>query len=479
MILVSHETSIGLIGLDELAPYLTAIGYTVASSPDLRVAADRVRDQVMAGGSAGCLILNRPQIQTLIPRIYPHVNLTVLGTDQHPITDDGQGRYRTYQLQHGSSVIDVLKNADVVSDTVDLDLLPAGLQFDPDGALAEPHRSQFPSWELDPAQDEVDRGENSSPSTAVRRTDAVFADSVRTALRGGTVRTGEAEVLFAVSGSGGVGKSSLALAIANRAANRDRRVVLIDGNLGQPDLATCLRIAEAHTLPSIFDAVLAEDPQAGIIGPAELNNVRDPRLSRLNFALVQGPTAEQLETGAINSRTLADTIHHVRQFADLVVVDTQILERDDPRGLMSDVIAPELGAGGWALGVAGMSTPGLSNLIEVLERMDRDAVNPGRIMSLINRVPADIALHNQDRIVGALRDLSVHLGTIWEDNTILTRMNTGEMISDLPVCAHQIDTILHRILNLPIEAPVHQITAAPTRRRWPWVRQLARRRKAA
>lgn len=476
----SQETSIGLIGLDELAPYLAEIGYTVASSPDLRVAADRVRDQVMAGGSVGCLILNRPQIQTLIPRISPHVNLTVLGTAQHPITEDGQGRYRTYQLQHGSSVIDVLKNADVVSDAVALDLLPAGLQFDPDdGSIAEPHKSQFGKWELAPVQDAADQPESSPPPTARRRTDAVFADSVRTALRGGTVRSGEAEVLFTVSGSGGVGKSTLALAIANRAANRDRRVVLIDGNLGQPDLATCLRIAEAHTLPSIFDTVLNDDPQAGIISPADLNKVRDPRLSKLNFAMVQGPTAEQLETGAITPQTLAGTIHHVRQFADLVVVDTQILERDDPRGLMSDVITPELGAGGWALGVAGMSTAGLSNLIEVLERMAGDAVNPGRIMSLINRVPSNIALHNQDQIVGALRDLSVHIGTIWEDNTILTRMNAGEMTSELPVCARQIDTILHRILNLPIEAAAHQVNTGPARRRWPWDRAIARRRKAA
>jgi hypothetical protein len=167
---------------------------------------------------------------------------------------------------------------------------------------------------------------------------------------------------------------------------------------------------------------------------------------------------------------MAGMISQVRQFCDLVVLDTQILERDDPRGLVGQIIEPELGAGGWALAVTGMSTAGLSNLIEVMERLLRLGVNPSHVMSVINRVPTNIALHNQDRIVAALRELSVHLGTIWEDNEILSRMNAGELASDLPVCANLIDTVLHRIFDMPVEAPAYVPESERERRRG-WFRR--------
>lgn len=453
-------TPIGLIGLDPLAIHLVRAGFTVASSPDLRIAADRVHDLVTEYGPVGCLILNQPRVQSLIPRIYRHVNLTVLGTDQYPIVDDGDG-YRTYQLRPGTTVVDVLKNAGVVTDAIDLDQLPPGLQFEPDGSLLDPNLPDWSEWDPDAG---VPR-RAAEPEAPPHPDEELFAESVRRALRGGAIRTGEAEVLFALSGSGGVGKSSLALSVANRAANRGRRVVLVDANLGQPDLATFLRVADGN-LPTVFDAILDDNVRTGIISPLQLNRTRDARLSKVNFAFIQGPTAEQLATGRITASVLAGMISQVRQFADLVVLDTQILERDDPRDLVSQVIEPELGAGGWALAVTGMSTAGLSNLIEVMERLIRLGVNPSHVMSLINRVPTNIALHNQDRIVAALRELSVHLGTIWEDNEILSRMNAGELASDLPVCANMIDVVLQRIFDMPVEAAPYSPDSGKDRRRW-------------
>lgn len=453
-------TPIGLIGLDPLAIHLVRAGFTVASSPDLRIAADRVHDLVTEFGPVGCLILNQPRVQSLIPRIYRHVNLTVLGTDQYPIVDDGEG-YRTYQLRPGTTVVDVLKNAGVVTDAIDLDQLPPGLQFEPDGSLLDPNQPDWSEWDPDAGMPR----RAAEPEPVQHPDEELFAESVRRALRGGAIRTGEAEVLFALSGSGGVGKSSLALSVANRAANRGRRVVLVDANLGQPDLATFLRVADGN-LPTVFDAVLDDNIRTGIISPLQLNRTRDARLSKVNFAFVQGPTAEQLATGRLTASVLAGMISQVRQFADLVVLDTQILERDDPRDLVAQVIEPELGAGGWALAVTGMSTAGLSNLIEVMERLTRLGINPSHVMSLINRVPTNIALHNQDRIVAALRELSVHLGTIWEDNEILSRMNAGELASDLPVCANMIDVVLQRIFDMPVEAAPYSPDLGKDRRRW-------------
>ena len=61
-----------------------------------------------------------------------------------------------------------------------------------------------------------------------------------------------ADVVFVFSGKGGVGKTSVALGLAQRAGTR-LRVVLVDANRGQGDIRTYLRLTRS-TLPTIWAA---------------------------------------------------------------------------------------------------------------------------------------------------------------------------------------------------------------------------------
>lgn len=464
---------LGVIGLDDLAPYLRTAGIEPVSSPDLADAVRGVNRAVQQHTERiDVLLLHSPRVTSLIPRICQQVNLTVVGPQQHPApVADG---YSTYALEPGTTVVDVLKHAGVTPDDgIDFDRLPAGLQFDPaTGAVVDPANADWSSWI--PSQDESDaedgdvdqEGAGNPWVTAAPRMEPqeLFdAEAFQRTLRGGMVRTGEGEVVVTLSGSGGTGKSAMALALAHRAAARGQRVILVDGNLGQPDLAAYLRVADAH-LPTMLNATFAGRVQAALVGPDHLNKIRDAKLDKVGFAFLNAPTGEQLRSGQVDASTVFDLVEQARQIADLVIIDTQILETDDPRQIVESLILPILARDGWAVALSALSTAGLSNLIDVMRRIEAADVNQARMMSVLTRVPMT-AEANTDRVVRVLRDLSVHLGTVWEDIDVFTRTNIGQPIADLPVIAHILDQVLERVCALPGEAVPYDPHASKPRLR--------------
>src|SRR5699024_11434694 len=83
--------------------------------------------------------------------------------------------------------------------------------------------------------------------------------------------TAPAEVIACFSGKGGEGKSTLALAIAQAAAEiGGKSVCLIDANRAQGDLGLYLRVRTTD-LPSIYDAVMLGDLVSTILSPDQLN----------------------------------------------------------------------------------------------------------------------------------------------------------------------------------------------------------------
>ncbi len=101
-------------------------------------------------------------------------------------------------------------------------------------------------------------------------------------------RIGLGQVAITLSGSGGVGKSTFSLALASRAAERGQRVVLVDGNLGQGDLATFLR-ATGSGLPTMFDALVdGRNLEAGIITPGRLTRGTSRRSAQARVRVPAG-----------------------------------------------------------------------------------------------------------------------------------------------------------------------------------------------
>jgi Mrp family chromosome partitioning ATPase len=495
--LMTHRPRIGLIGLHDLAAHLQVAGFEVVSGPDLKTAVHAVNEEVRKHGRFDVLMLNSPLVEPLVPRIYQHVNLTVIGTDQAPCGEPNG--FATYQLATGSTVVDLLKNAGIGIDDsrVDLEKLPAGLQFDRAGVIIDPSQDDWSSWLSDPVSTRgnqtattprvdatranpwlsmtLNGGQQNQPQPAPQP-QAFDVDSFAKSLRGGGVRTGEAEVIVTVSGSGGTGKSTLSLALADRAANRGKNVILIGGNIGQPDLATYLRIADAP-LPTMTNAIFAGKVEEGLVGAERMNQIRDAKLDKIKFAFLPEPTIEQLRSGVVTAPAVFELIDQARQIrgADLIVVDTQIIEADDPRRMVEDVILPVLDRGGWALAVTTLAKAGLANLINVMKRFREQGINPARVMSVLNRVPVDLpgVAARQEDVVAALRQLSVHRGTIWQDTEIVTRTNIGQPISNLPVTANILDGILNRIFDdMAVEAAAYDLFAQPERRPGLWSRLI-------
>ena len=103
------------------------------------------------------------------------------------------------------------------------------------------------------------------------------------------------DVLFVFSGKGGVGKTSVALALAERAGSH-LRVVLVDANRGQGDIRTYLRLGRS-TLPTIWAAAATGDPARAIVPPEKLFAARHRQLQELHFAVVMAPQGDPTRTG--------------------------------------------------------------------------------------------------------------------------------------------------------------------------------------
>lgn len=460
-------TRVGLVGLHDLAAPLRRAGFEVVSDPDLRRVVLALNAASYEHGRFPVLLLNSPRVTSLIPRLARHLQLTVLGTEATPAVE-GEG-FATYQLP--GSVRDIVKNTGL---GVDSEAVPDHLEFDAGGRLVD--LADWSDWAPDEedgqlAAEAVEAVEGRAAAVDPEAAD-VFgsAAAFRASLRGDATRSGLGQVVIAVSASGGVGKSTACIALAGRAADRGKRVVLIDGSPGQGDIATYLRVGGAN-LPTMFDAVAdGHNLTAGLIPPARLTEARNVRLKPLGFALLQAPSELEVRSGRITPAAMYELVEAARRIADLVVVDTQIVESDDPRGMLEGLILPQLGKGAWAVAVAGLSSAGTANLIRVLTDLEQQGVDSSHVLSMLSRIPPEVTF-DHETLVRALREKSVHIGTAWNDNEVMMAMNRGETVSDFPVLAHLSDTVLHRILDMPVQAPVYDPHASRRRGPWPWSRQ--------
>ncbi len=79
-------------------------------------------------------------------------------------------------------------------------------------------------------------------------------------------------------------------------------------------------------------------------------------------------------------------IDYARANADLVVIDTQIVEAFDTSGLVDGLVVPLLSEGAWGLGVADQSAAGFDNLARRLFHFAEAGVNSFRLMVAFNRL---------------------------------------------------------------------------------------------
>lgn len=229
------------------------------------------------------------------------------------------------------------------------------------------------------------------------------------------------------SGKGGVGKSTTTLQLACVAAEAGLRVVVIDGNSGQGDLRTYLRLNRTN-LPTMYDAAIGNIRDA-ILTPATINANREENLGEIKFAFVGAPPDDINDPTVVTDALYRDVIHFARRNADLVIMDTQIVESSDRTGVVHKLLLPALVHDAWGIGVADMSTVGVNNLNNRLRKFINEGVPTDRLMVIINQVhPEQMEMAN--KAVNYFRNLGTFLGAVEADINVKHDMNAGRINSN-------------------------------------------------
>ncbi|GAA4033687.1 hypothetical protein GCM10023063_16850 [Arthrobacter methylotrophus] len=269
-----------------------------------------------------------------------------------------------------------------------------------------------------------------APGAPVPDSTGIFDDFEASKLLGtGRSAAGLGAFVINYSGKGGVGKSTTSLQLANVAAEAGLRVVLIDGNSGQGDLRTYLRLNRTN-LPTMYDAAIGNIKDA-ILTPATINANREENLGEIKFAFIGAPPDDINDPSVVTDALYRDVIHFARRNADLVIMDTQIVESSDRTGVVNMLLLPALVHDAWGIGVADMSTVGVNNLNNRLRKFINEGVPTSRLMVLINQVHPE-QMEMAAKAVNYFRNLGTFLGAVEADINVKHDMNAGRINSNNP-----------------------------------------------
>jgi cellulose biosynthesis protein BcsQ len=286
-------------------------------------------------------------------------------------------------------------------------------------------------------------------------------------------------VVFVFAGKGGVGKSTTAISLTERAATivPNLRSIAVDAT-DQGDLRIFLKLKDAP-LPSSYDAAISRTDDAyldAIINPKRLA-IHRPNRDPLHLAVILAPEGDQVDANTMNPSVFTKLINTARTKAQLVVVDTQTIAGLDASGLIDGVVIPMLRDGAWGLGISDSSTSSADHLIDILARFVDDGVAPNRLMMMFNRVAPGTALDTDAMTKYVARNATM-MGTVREDPTIQNGLNRGEIpgaprSEPCPEYTAVLDKVLLRVTGLAAFAPSE--TTVPEKSHRLRGRQKARR----
>lgn len=225
--------------------------------------------------------------------------------------------------------------------------------------------------------------ETQSPADAIAAIDTAFtaASAGRDAVDEPDARSEAAtgHIVTVFSTKGGVGKSVLAtnLAVA-LAADSDRRVVLVDLDLGSGDDGIMLDLQPAHTITDAVGAIdrLDTDMLQGLLVPHR-SGVR---------ALLAPVRPEDAEV--ITSAKLGRILDLVRQVADFVVIDTA--------GALDEVVLTAVDKSDVVLAVATMDMPSVKNMRVSLQKLSQLGYRDGLVRLVLNRADSKVLMEISD-----------------------------------------------------------------------------------
>lgn len=274
-------------------------------------------------------------------------------------------------------------------------------------------------------------------ATPTEQTDPEPAQSAPLAPRG--------QLVFTFAGKGGVGKTTVSISLAQRAAAAGLRVVLVDANVRQGDIRGFLRLDDA-ALPTIYQAAATGELSDAIVAPADLSGGRDLGTNAPGFAAVFAPPSSLVEESVVTPALYMRLVEQARDIADLVIVDTQII---DPTPvtlvpIVSEFILPNLATDAWGVGIADSDPANLHNGETVLGMLAQQGVPPSRLLTLVNRAyPA-----YQSIAEGMLSKFAAHstpIGIVHETPDVKYSTSAGRGVGNEAAFADVLDMVLGRV----------------------------------
>ncbi len=250
---------------------------------------------------------------------------------------------------------------------------------------------------------------------------------------------------------GGVGKTNTTLALAQRAADRapGKLVVLVDMNRGQGDVRKYLKLGGAQ-VPSILDAAISGNIAEAVLSPEQVTAARHSSLPPISFGVVLAPEPEAADPRIVTPDVYQRVIDLVRDQADLVVIDTQIIEIHDTSGLVDGLIVPALAHDAFGVTLTDTSAPGVSNLVTMLGYFAQQGVPANRLMIVINRA---LAGYDTNVLRGMLGKYGTFTGAVEEKSLLARQANMGRIPHNDPSLAPVLDAVLLRITGWPCFQP--------------------------
>lgn len=262
-------------------------------------------------------------------------------------------------------------------------------------------------------------------------------------------------IIIVVSAKGGVGKTTISTSLAQHAAeNGLRKSVLVDMNRGQGDVRKYLRVSDLNGLvPTVFDAAVAPsptgfgtgNPQGAIIRPLIVNQHR-VGLKEISFGCAFAPRDGQADPTVVTADFYAEVLRAARMTADLVVVDTQIVESYDTSGLFDRVVVPLLASdpAAWCLAVTGPAMPGVHSMLHRWSVWAARDVPKDRMMFAFNRW-VDGSTLNRDAVAKSVEQWASFLGAVPDDLEIFASLSNGKIPNNVPSMGVILDQVLLRV----------------------------------
>lgn len=271
----------------------------------------------------------------------------------------------------------------------------------------------------------------------------------------------QAPIIFVVGAKGGVAKSTTSMSLAEHAGSKGGigKVVLVDMNRGQGGLRINLRLAQ--TPPSVYDAAITRNPAAALVPTKRLNAARPQALPSLHFGVVLAPPPDKADPSVVTADVYRAVIEHARQIADLVVVDTQIVEAHDTSGLFDQVAVPMLRADAFAVMCSDGSLEGVTNAQRTLRAWSGLNVPHNRLMVMLTRFAPSGDFESVFK--SSIARLGEFVGSVPNDPAIKATVDAGAVPNALPSMSAVLDEVLHVVTGLAVFGPDNRVVA-PARR---------------